>query len=666
MPSFRPLVAVSIVAMALGLSGCGKSSPDAVVASPTTAPTIAPADAYPGMEADLQNTLKQQADFYHFKTMADFDNDTKGLTWEDGSDMEPFADKDAKRGGTITLWLPDFPGTLRTIGPNATGGIRQYMLDYVAPAFLQPHPNYPGRLFPQLASSWAVDRAKKTVFFHLDPSAKWSDGVPFTTDDVVFSWYFYRSPNLSEPWYNDFYTKTYSGLTVYDAHTFSLTLPELKPDIATRAGNVIPYPKHFYKDFGPGWVSKYDWRVAPTLGAYTIRDEDIKRTTSVTLSHVKDWWAENNRFEKGRFNPDRIRLSVIRDPDKAFEAFLHGDVDIFGLSTQLWYDKLPDTHPSVTSGYTVKATFFNDIPRPDFGLWINQAMPGLDDLNVRVGIQYSSNMDLVCKQYFRGFATIQKTASDGYGWNPNPAVGPRPFDPVKAREYFAKAGYSQQGPDGVLVNAQGRRLSFTITTIYKRYQDVLVILKQEALKAGLEFNIEVLDQTTGWQKIQEKKHEIAMVAFSRNPEMYPRYWECFSGVNAYDVPYLPDGSPNPARKVKPNTNNFNSIAIPHLDQLIKQYDSADSMDEVKSLAAQIEQILYDNADWVNGWAIPFYRIGYRPWIKWPKDFDAKQSLDYENNWLMWVDPDIQKDALAAKAEGRSLPAQVLMYDKFKE
>jgi microcin C transport system substrate-binding protein len=313
----------------------------------------------------------------------------------------------------------------------------------------------------------------------------------------------------------------------------------------------------------------------------------------------------------------------------------------------------------------VKTTFYNDIPRPDFGLWMNEARPGLDSLNVRLGIQYASNMELVCRQYFRGAAEVQRTASDGYGWNPNPTLAPRPFDPEKAREYFAKAGYSRQGPDGVLVNAQGQRLSFTITTIYRRYQDVLVILKQEALKAGLEFNIEVLDQTSGWQKIQQKKHDITLAAFNRTPELYPRYWESFSGVNAYDIPYLSDGSPNPSRMVKQNTNNLNSIADHHLDQLIKEYDQADSMEKVKALASNIEQILYDNAAWVNGWVIPFYQVGYRPWIKWPKDFDAMQSLDFQNFWLMWIDPDVQKDALAARSEGRNLPVQVLTYDKFK-
>jgi microcin C transport system substrate-binding protein len=661
--SFRSSLLWPLGAATLIFGACSKPAGPEVTSAPAA---VAPA-AFPGMEADLQRTLKEQSSFYIFKNASDLAQDTKGLTWEDGANEPEYGDPAAKRGGTLTLATQDFPGTFRWVGPDASDPFREFLLDYVAPVFVRPHPNLPGQYTPEVARAWAVDLAHKTVYFRLDPDARWSDGVPMTTADVVFSWYYYRSPLLEEPWFNDFYTKTYSAITVYDEHNFAVTLAELKPDLVDRAGDVNPLPKHFFNEFGPGWVQKYNWRITPTLGAYTIREEDIKRPSSITLSYVKNWWGQDKRFLRYRFNPDRIHLTVIRDPDKTIEAFLRGDIDDLPVvSPQTWYEKLSSDHPAVASGFTVKATFYNQIPPPNFGLWINEAQPLLGDRNVRLGIQYASNFKLVCQQYFRGDAAIQKTASDGYGWDPNPDLKPRPFDPAKAREFFAKAGFTQQGPDGVLTNPQGQRLSFTVTTIYRRFQDVLVVLKQEALKAGLEFNLEVLDQTTGSQKMEEKKCEITLTAYNRSVEMYPRYWECYSGVNAYDVPYLADGSPNPNRKVKTNTNNLSSIAIPALDELIKQYDKAETMEQTKTLAAKIEQMLYDDAGWVNGWKIPHYWAAYRPWIKWPADFNVMQSRDEWEFWLMWIDQDAQKAALEAKAAGRSLPRQSPIYDRFKE
>jgi microcin C transport system substrate-binding protein len=663
------LALAPLVLLALSLGGCGKSSPSAATAaapSPSATPATDAAPAPFSMEADLQKTLKAEPDFYVFKKASDFEADTKGLKWDDSSDLPEFADLAAKKGGTLSYYADDFPGTLRVLGPDSNGTFRAYLLDYVALSFIETHPNFPGRCFPELASAWAIDAANRTVYFKIDPDARWSDGVPLTTDDVVFSWYMYRSPHLDDPWSNDFYHKTYSRLTIYDARTFAVTIPELRPDILVRAGNVNPWPKHAFADFGPGWVQRHNWVIPPTLGAYTIKDEDIKRTSSITLSHVPNWWGANKRFQRGRYNPDRIRLTIIHDPDKAFEAFVRGDIDMFPLSTPQWYEKLKNDGPEVMSGFTVKAVFYHEIPTPNFGLWINEALPILDDVNVRVGIAYASNFDLVCRQYFRGDAQVQKTESDGYGWDVNPAVHPYPFDPEKARASFAKAGFAHEGPDGILSDAKGRRLSFTVTTIYKRYQDVLVILKQEALKAGLELNLEVLDMTTGFEKESEKKAQISLTALQRTVEMYPRYWDFFDGVNAYDVPYLKDGSPNPNRKVKTSTVNLSEIADPHLDELIAQYDKAETMEQVKDLSAKMEQILHDNAGWVNGWKVPFFRVGYRPWIKWPADFNPKQALDFEQYWLMWIDPDAQKEALAAKAAGKSLPPQVLTFDKYKE
>ena len=53
--------------------------------------------------------------------------------------------------------------------------------------------------------------------------------------------------------------------------------------------------------------------------------------------------------------------------------------------------------------------------------------------------------------------------------------------------------------------------------------------------------------------------------------MYPRYWDFGHSVNAYDRAFLPDGSPNPDRKLKTQTNNLQSLAYPELDAMIEAY-----------------------------------------------------------------------------------------------
>ena len=73
-----------------------------------------------------------------------------------------------------------------------------------------------------------------------------------------------------------------------------------------------------------------------------------------------------------------------------------------------------------------------------------------------------------------------QTSSDGYAEVPFPDIHPRPFSIDKALEHFAKAGFTKRGPDGILVDAKGERISFTVTTGYDTLRVVLTILRQES------------------------------------------------------------------------------------------------------------------------------------------------------------------------------------------
>ena len=78
------------------------------------------------------------------------------------------------------------------------------MLDN-APALVSRHPNTL-KWIPGLATSWAYGKDDKTVYFKLDPAAKWSDGEKVTADDYLFILTYYRSKDIVAPWYNDYYT----------------------------------------------------------------------------------------------------------------------------------------------------------------------------------------------------------------------------------------------------------------------------------------------------------------------------------------------------------------------------------------------------------------------------------------------------------------------------
>lgn len=681
--SFATLTAIGLAAVLL--SGCGgkDESEDLVLIDNTAeveeyygtfkrAPLELKAKLAAGdvTQEEFNREMESVPLFFQFKTMADV---PEGLSWTNNQHLPDIGSPDAVKGGTRYGALQDFPRTLRRVGPDANGSFRPYILDDVAMRMARRHPNVTGigeeghYYMPELAKEWAVDKANKTVYVRLDPDARWSDGESVTSDDYLFMFFFFHSSYIRAPWYNNWYTEMYTNITKYDDLTFSISVPEAKPDMNSRVLDLVPVPHHFFKELGEDYVERYQWRFQPTTGAYIINDKDIKKGRSIVLTRQKDWWAKDKKFLRNRYNYDRIHLTVIRDIPKMFESFKRGDLDATGLINlpEYNYEKLPDSDADIQKGYIHKATFYNEIPRPSYGLWINQAKPLLDNQNVRVGIHYATNWQRVIDEYFRGDYIRMNTTADGYGEFTHPGIKARPFSVDKALEEFAKAGFKDRGPDGILVDENGQRLSFTLSTGYRTFQDMLTILKEEAAKAGLEFRLEVLDGTAGWKKAQEKKHDITFSALNVSPEMYPRYWETYHADNAYDVPWLEDGvTPNPNRKIKTQTNNLQSIAIPEMDQLINAYRRSDDAEEMKKLAFKMEEILFEDASFCPGFVQPFYRSAYWRWIRYPDDFNVKLSRSSGEYFLAWIDQDLKKETKDAQKSGITFEPVIEVYDQY--
>ncbi|MFT6772188.1 MAG: microcin C transport system substrate-binding protein, partial [Congregibacter sp.] len=612
--------------------------------------------------AEVEADYAAEPDFYRFRSPADLPD---GLVWESGEGLPEIGSPAAQKGGTQYIALPDFPRTLRTAGPDSNGSFRPYILDDVVMLIAQQHPDE-REFYPALAESWALDPDTSTVYVKLDSKATWSDGSPVTTDDFFFMFWFYKSEYIRAPWYNNWYSSQYTNITRYDDRTFSISSNTAKPDYSARVLELHPIQREHYKALGDDYVDRYQWVFAPTTGAYVLKDGDLKKGRSIVLTRDTEWWAKDKKNFRYRFNPDRVQFNIIRDTSKTFEAFKRGDIDQFGLAlSEYWYEKLPDSDPDVQAGYIAKSVFYNEYPRPPYGLWMNTSAPLLDDLNIRLGIQYASNWQLVIDQYFRGDAKRLASANEGFSEFNDPNIKARDFDINKAQAYFAAAGFTERGPDGILVNAEGQKLAFTMSTGYENLSDVMTILKQEAEKAGLELRIEVLDSTTGWKKAQEKKHEIHLVAFGRFLEMYPRFWEHYHSDNAYDDAFLDDGSINPNRELKTQTNNLEAFADYEMDQLIDEYRASQDKDEMIELSHRIINLHHEYASFSPGWYQPSLRLGHWRWMRYPDYFNHKYISATGDLWLHWIDTDLKKEVQDARNSGKTFPPMINVYDKWK-
>ena len=111
------------------------------------------------------------------------------------NDQDPvYASPEATKGGTLYQAMLSFPLTLRHVGPDANGGFRSMILgNQMYP--VAAHPNTLN-LIPVLATHWAYSDDNRTMYFRLNPEARWSDGNRVTPEDFAFTLEFMRSKEI--------------------------------------------------------------------------------------------------------------------------------------------------------------------------------------------------------------------------------------------------------------------------------------------------------------------------------------------------------------------------------------------------------------------------------------------------------------------------------------
>ncbi len=593
-------------------------------------------------KAKYQNRIDQK-EFFSFKTEADLPQD---LVWEDGMDNPIIGDPRAKKGGTFHNYIPDFPRTLRPFGAQANSSFRSEIYENIDMPLIGVHP-ITNKYFPGLAKQWAIGADGRTIYYKIDPEASYSDGVKVKPRDFIFGLFIRLSDNLTAPFEKQYYKEQYANISVYGDNVLSVSLPEAKPLIGLFA-SVPPAPPHFYSEYGPDYEERYQWRIPPSTGAYTVKSEDIRKGRSITLSRVKDWWAKDHKFFQYSYNVDKINYQVIAEESKAFELFRLGKLDTFLLGApDKWYDKMEIDE--YFDGYIAKVQFYNVYPRVPRGMYLNVNRAPMDDLNVRIGIAHSLNFDKVNTILYYGDADRLEHFSEGFGEFSNPDIKARKFSITRAQKYFAKAGYRNTDRDGYLTNDSGLRLSVEISwSTYPIVNRMMALLKEEAKKAGLEILLDSQQPMVNFKKVLGKRHQAAYSGWGVTPP-FPRYYQFFHSDNAYDS----------KGNIKQDTNNINSYTNLEMDRLCEIVRAAKTTEELRIASHKVQQMVHDEALFIPALKTSYVRMGYWKWLKFPDtnlyQFSSPQVYEPMESYLYWIDEDSKQEILEAKKNNKKMP-----------
>lgn len=569
------------------------------------------------------------------------------LDWETNLDDPVFASPDAQRGGRFRTFVTSFPLTLRLVGPDSNGSFAHYMRAN-APGLVDIHPNTL-RPIPMLASHWAFDEDGKTVYYRLDPDARWSDGRPVTADDYLYTLEFMRSEHIVAPWYNNYYKTVIVDARKYDPHTIAVTgaVPKPRDELLFEYG-LRPTPAHFHR-LDASWVRDYNWKIEPNTGPYRIGD--MRKGKYIEFDRKRDWWGDDKRYLKNRFNPDHVRVKVIRDVNMAYQYFAKGELDSFGLvMPRFWHKKAQGD--IYDQGWVGKIKFYNDVPQPSQGMFLNENDSILADRRVRYAIAHASNIQKVIDTVLRGDYERLNSQYEGYGDYTNPAIVARPFDLDKANTLLDEAGWQTRDERGIR-QKNGRSLTLRITYLNGSHSDRLVIVQREALKAGIDFQLQLLDASTAFKQILEKKHQIAWMGWSGGG-LSPVFWEFYHSDNAH----------------KAQTNNITNTDRPDIDQKIEAYRKAQDKETRVALAHELQALIYEQGSYIPTFKVPYTREAYWRWLQLPEALGTRSSDSLfspmgSTGGLFWIDEQRRETILDLKSRGEGLPPKLIIDESWR-
>ncbi len=275
-----------------------------------------------------------------------------------------------------------------------------------------------GEILPGLARSWEISEDGTVYTFTLAEGVTFHDGTPFTAEDVKFSLDRARADDSTNP--QKVLFEAIENVEVIDPATVEVTL-------GYPLGNFL-----FNMAWGEAAIvspASAETNRENPVGTGPFKFDSWARGSSVTLSRYADYWGDEVYLERAEFR-------FIPDAAAAIPAMLSGDVHAMSnmpagdALSQIQADPRFEVVIGTTEGETLLST--------------NNGREPFNDLRVRQAIAHAINRD-----------EIIAAASSGLGvpigshFAPHhPAyvdlTGTYPYDPERARELLAEAGY----PDG--------------------------------------------------------------------------------------------------------------------------------------------------------------------------------------------------------------------------
>jgi microcin C transport system substrate-binding protein len=319
--------------------------------------------------------LKYPADFKHFD----------------------YVNPNAPKGGVVKLgWFGSYdnfnPFIIKGTAAMGSGGLHCTLLS--------SSDDEPMSSYGYLAEKVELAPDRKSVVFTLNGNAKFSDGTPVTSEDVVFS--FDTLIKKGSPIFAQYYKDVKSVEKISQTQVRFIFSTDKNRELPVILGQLPVFSKAYYtkNDF-----EKTD--LNPPVGCGPFKISDYKPGQSVSYVRVPNWWAENIPSHKGLNNFD-VTYVYYRDQNVMFEAFKAGDHDFRTENiAKNWVKGY--TIDSVKDGRMIKKENEYKLPLGIQAFFINNRKPLFADRKLRQALSNAFDFEWANKNLF--FNTYTRSSS---------------------------------------------------------------------------------------------------------------------------------------------------------------------------------------------------------------------------------------------------------------
>lgn len=540
--------------------------------------------------------------------------------WQSGSlrpeEYRYMADTNAKKGGELRWGELDYPETLRPYGMGSGTTLIQTIYSLVYESLLTTNPLNLDFL-PYLASHWKVDPDEQTYYFRIDPNARFSDGYPVTSEDVVATCRLLRDSTLLDPAYTSL-IESYDPPVPLSKYIVKVHSREKKWKGLLFFSRLPILPAHVIGSMsGEEFIRRFNYNLPPGSGPYVILSRDVKRQRSVALSRIGDWWQRGHPLNVGRYNFNKLKMFTVEDDNLRYEKYRNGEHNFYYERRAQWWITKFD-YDNIKTGREQKRRIYTDNPQGIQGFAFNMRRAPFDDAKVREAfICLFNREELIEKLMYNQYPICDSYFSNSVYENKN---NPKyRYNAQRGAMLLDEAGYNSRNSDGIrMKNGKPLILEFPVT---KGSEHLMGPIEQELLRAGIKMNIHNVNYPELTQLMDKRDFDLVYLAYEG--EVYPNPRNRF-GSELADLP---------------NTNNITGIKNAQLDSLIALEEATFDQSKRVVILQQIDSILMASKAYALGWNAPFQRVVYWNHLHHP-EFYLSRTGDWSTALgLWWSDPD---------------------------